>query len=214
MGKISKLTVLVIMLTNLSLTASGQVQIKIKTSEGIKKGYESYNVQYREAEYFDTPIIETNGSGNKLYLYINLNRINEFDSLLIASVSKFKEWVISANQNNLEDIEKVIYTFRTNGSMISDYGYKSGGPCDVEFIFIRKKNYQGVYTHTFCIKSFNSSGPYSAIYMDKFPEMEYDYSLRRNVTLDEKLGIFRQYLDYENIHSQVQNHKNSLNVLN
>jgi hypothetical protein len=220
----------------LTFSIQAQLSLKIRTEHGKAQGFETYGVEYREQKEFTTvwvpdtvnesvifskpeiqvklkPIVELNGNGNKLYLYIGLDRIKEYDSVVVASFNKFKEWVVVANQNNLGEVEKDIDTFTTDGSMISDYVYESGGICHIRFIYVRKQNYSGQFTNTFQIRSYNSSGPLSAIYLDEFQDGKYDYKLQRKVSIDEQIRIFRQSIDYDNIMNQVNQYKQSLSIL-
>lgn len=197
-----------------SVNLFGQIDLKIKTQHGKTQGFETYNIQYVEADYFESPIIKIGGNGNGLTLYIKISRLQKYDSVMVYSFNKFKNWISTSNENQLGDLEKVITTFKTDGSMISDYGYKSGGPCDVEFIFKRKKNYKGEFVHTFEVKSYNSSSVYSAFYSHNIREDNYDYKLKRKLSFDEQLEIYRQNFDLDNILKQVDEHKNSISTLN
>lgn len=198
---------LVIIISTTSVYSQEDLRIKINTK--IDGSVLYYSTMYKEYSN-EEPYIET-FYGKGLSLYIKMTDVVKYDSIVSLAYEKYKEWVISSNENGLENIEKVITTFKSYGSMINDYGYKSGGEATIEFVFVRKKSYKKDkdFKHELHVKAFQKRGAYSGLYNVTFEEEHF-----QGETMDSQIERYRNAFNYDLIMSQVEDHKNSLSVLN
>jgi hypothetical protein len=160
-------------LSLISFSAFSQTRIRVK--EKPFKGKELYN-------YVSTiNVADSNSKGYKTYIenhkpwgentgmsiYINLERLKEYDSILNLAILKFAEWKKTCDSLGINEFKKEMpFTFKTDGSMIKDYGYSSGGSVDIKFTFRRRESFHSpVPTNTLEIQAYASSYARSGIYL-------------------------------------------------
>jgi hypothetical protein len=172
------------------------------------------------------------GKGD-LSIYINLDRLKEYDSVLNLAIQKFEEWKKVLDSTGTKEIKKEMpYTFLTDGSMINDYGFSSGGNVQIKFVFKRRQSINSPKpTDILEISAFSTIGPRSGIYLVRLidepaPESYWEISDQNNQTVKvfskppKKTNILyeklvddfdlQQYSNSPNFKQQVQLYKDLL----